>query len=221
MVDHMRGFLRSGVTGCAFARAHAKEATDALLYDVHVGPLDDVFPVEVERFLDAAADENAVGIVLLPELRTGEQICELLRLLGTRPRWRIAERAWRRHARPDVLVGVWLQTRLGEETSVMGLAPLGSMPATRRAPYVGLAAWPGGLVNPFWTKPTPGRVGLVNMPLPGKMNEEAYASAYEKTERDVRLLKESLEEGAARPDVAFCLPPSCRERLDGIWSKSA
>jgi hypothetical protein len=34
----------------------------------------------------------------------------------------------------------------------MGLAPFATMPVTRRAPYVCLAAWPGGHDNPHWTR---------------------------------------------------------------------
>lgn len=218
IADHMRGFLRSGVTGCAFARAHAKEATGALIYDVHVGPLDDAIAVEVESFFDGAADEGAAGIVVLPELRTADDICAVLALLGKRPRWEISEQPWKTHERADVLVGVDFQTALGANTSVMGLAPLGSMPAMRRAPYVALAAWTGPLANDFWTTPTPGRVGLVNMPLPGTWTADAYKKVYDATKKDVRDLKRTLGEGAARPDVAFCLPTSCRERLDPIWS---
>ena len=34
----------------------------------------------------------------------------------------------------------------------MGLAPFGTMPVTRRAPYVCLATWPGGHDNPYLTR---------------------------------------------------------------------
>lgn len=216
---HMTGFFRSGVTRCAFARAHARESTDAIVSTVHVGPLDAAVVDDVESFLDGASDLGAVGVVVLPELRAPEEICALLDLLGRRPRWRVAERKWKAYPRPDVLVGVWLKTRRGDETSVMGLAPLGTMPAMRRAPYVAITAWTGGFSNPFWTTPTPGRVGLVNMPLPGSMKEDAYEKAYASTKDEVDAMKRTLEEGAARPDVAFCLPSSCREALDRIWTK--
>jgi hypothetical protein len=120
---NLRGFLRSGVTGCAFASAHAKEAGAAVVYDVFVGPLDGDLPTDIEVFFDSAAAERAAAVVVLPELRTASEICELIRLLSGHPRWKLARPAWKRHPREDLLVGLRWTTTAGDVTSVMGLAP--------------------------------------------------------------------------------------------------
>lgn len=215
--SHMRGFLRSTVTGCTFAAVHAREIGDAVLYQVFVDPLDDELPGEVESFLDAAAQERAAAIVVFPELRSAEDICALLRLLQGRERWRLESVPWKRHPRADLLLGLWWRTAAGDRTSVMGLAPLGTMPATRRAPYVALVAWTGGHENEHWTKRTPGEVGLVNMRLPSSLAPiDKYRAAFQTTRDTVKEIKAALAEGAAEPNVAFCLPADCAEMLADV-----
>ncbi|MBX3275421.1 MAG: hypothetical protein KF729_34465 [Sandaracinaceae bacterium] len=211
---HMRGFLRSTVTGCAFAAAHAPEASDALYDAVHVGPLDEDLPTDIESALDTAAEARAAAVVVFPELRTAPDICSLLALLHGRERWRMERVPWKTHARPDALVGLWWRTAAGNHTSVMGLAPLGSMPATRRAPYVALVAWTGRHENEHWTKRTRGEVGLVDMRLPPSLTEpDKYRTAFKRTRDEVKAIEAALAEGAAEPNVAFCLPAEYQDRL--------
>lgn len=214
--DHLRGFLRSGVTGCAFAQSHAKSQGGPLTYGVHVGPVDSDVPEEIESLFDAAARERAAAVVVFPELRTALDVCDLLALLAGRARWQIRRASWKKHKRADLLVSMLWTTASGEVTSVMGLAPLGSMPATRRAPYVALVAWTGGRENEHWTKQKPGEVSLVDMPLPEGMSPAKYRTAFASTRRRVKRLKSVLREGAAEPYVAFCLPAECGELLPDV-----
>jgi hypothetical protein len=50
------------------------------------------------------------------------------------------------------MVGMEWRIREGLSSAPMGLAPFATMPVTRRAPYVCIAAWPGGHDNPHWTR---------------------------------------------------------------------
>lgn len=63
------------------------------------------------------------------------------------------------------MIGVEWQIGNGCVTSVMGLAPFATMPVTRRAPYVCLAAWPGGHDNPHWTRHLEGIVHFLDTDL--------------------------------------------------------
>lgn len=210
---HMRGFLRSGVTGCDFAAAHATASGGPLLYNVRVGPLDQELPGEIELFLDGAGEENAAAMLVFPELRAATDVCELVSLLHAEERWTISRAAWKKHEREELPISMYWRTASGDITSVMGLAPLGSMPATRRAPYVALVAWTGGRKNEFRTRHTKGEVGLVDMCLPEGMTEETYRAAFKNTLRTTKRLKSALAEGAAEPHIAFCLPAECESLL--------
>ncbi|MBN4049554.1 hypothetical protein JYT86_00690 [bacterium AH-315-N03] len=216
---HVRDFLRSSVTCCAFARAHAKEASNALLYLVLTGRPDDESIRQIESFLDGAGDQKSAAVIVLPKSRAERQIIQLLTLLSDRPRWRVDRVHWKpKRARDDVLIGLWWETTSGDRTSVMGLAPLGSMPATRRAPYLALIAWTGGRENAHWKKGSDGEVGLVDMPLPAGMDEEQYRAAFSSTLGEAKRLYAALREGAARPDVAFCLASEWEAELAAVWT---
>jgi hypothetical protein len=97
----------------------------------------------------------------------------------------------------------------------MGFAPLGSMPVTRRAPFVALAAWTGPKRNPQKSKKMkapdrPDEVGFVDMP---PIQPDLHDSMWDATRKRVRELKALPQEGAALPTVAFCLPSACAARL--------
>lgn len=145
-------------------------------------------------------------MIVFPVLRTAPDIGGLLQLLHGRDRWRITREDWKKHARSDVLIGLRWRTAAGRTTSVMGLAPLGSTPPTRRAPYVALVAWTGSHANKHRPARRPDEVGLADMPVPDMMEAEAYEQAFKATRDKAKAMKSTLAEGAAEPHLAFCLP---------------
>ena len=111
------------------------------------------------------------------------------------------------HPHDDTVVGLWWTTSGGQMSSVMGLAPLGEMPVTRRAPHVALVLWPGAHLNDH---PKPKRseteVGLTSCRLPKHLLEaDAYMTAWDRTRSDVAAARAYPKEATARPHIAFSL----------------
>jgi len=107
---------------------------------------------EVSQILDHGAETRVPAFVLFTGIRSEAELIEQLRILARGPRWTITREYPAGLITDDVLIGIHWQIRDGLSSSVMGLAPFATMPVTRRAPYVCLAAWPGGHDNPHWTR---------------------------------------------------------------------
>lgn len=220
VVEIMRKYLRNGPTGCGFAADYAK-ATEAIVWGVWSGTPLSVPPPSVPlhetlaAFFTSVARMHRPGIAVFPEIRTAEDIVELLVGLAGKSGWSLSREEWKKYPRSDELVGLWWQTPAGQRTSMMGFAPLGSMPVTRRAPFVAVAAWTGPQLNPQKTKkmkvPGPSNeVGFVDME---PIHPDSHDTMWDSTRDRVREIKELTKEGAARPTVAFCLPASCAPHL--------
>jgi hypothetical protein len=216
VVRVMRQYLRSGTTGCGFAAAYA-HAPDAILWGVWSGiPPSQSLHTELAGFFTGAANIERPGIAVFPDLRTADDVVSLLVGLAGKPGWSLARAEWRKHPREDELVSLWWRTPAGLRTSVMGFAPLGSMPVTRRAPFVAIAAWAGPKLNPQKSKKMkapdpPDEVGFVDMP---PLPPDKHDQMWDTTRDNVRELKALPQEGAALPTVAFCLPSACAPRLN-------
>ena len=95
----------------------------------------------LDDFFDAAAGAKKVGIVVFPQLRTPESVARLLAQIALLERWTLSPVAWGKHAQPGVVpLALTFRTQGGLRSDAMGLAPIGTMPATRRACYVAVAS---------------------------------------------------------------------------------
>jgi hypothetical protein len=142
-----------------------------------------------------------------------------LRTLCEGPRWEAKLAAWRKgNTREEHLVELTWRTPAGHLSHVMGLGPFGSMPVTRRAPFVGLTLWPGTHQNEH--KPTrlhqDNLVGFIDMPS-GIVEKEEHDRLWKETLAACKVMLAEPPEGAALPEVAFCLdvdsellPTSCQ-----------
>jgi hypothetical protein len=204
----MTAWLRANITGCLFATRFATENTGRIRQVVLTGALAaSHLTQQLDPVLrDAAAHSEAI-LAIFPDLRAPEHVAQLLDSLSRDAAWSCAEIAWKEHPREDLLLSLEWTTPNGHRTSAMGLGPLGTMPLTRRAPYVAIALWPGGQENPFRQEPRK-RVSLADMP--HSLTEEVHATFWEKTEENKARYLAGQEEGAARPRVTFCLPSSVR-----------
>jgi hypothetical protein len=145
-VGHFRDWLRKGMTACGFAGSVAGDARVNYLHLLE--ELTEAEVAEVDSFIDVAAAAHNFAIILFPRVRTPRGIVRLLRTLATGDRWEAARVPWRKHPREGAaLVGLHFKTADGDQSSVMGFAPLGCMPVARRAPYVALAVWAGPKLN--------------------------------------------------------------------------
>ena len=136
------------MTGCQFAKliARTKDRTVRVTFP-------GLTPEEDGSRLFAAGAEAGLPVIgIFVGLRTEEHLVEQLRVLARGPRWTVTRQHPEGLVTDDVMVGIEWRIRDGLSSSAMGLAALGTMPVTRRAPYICIAAWPGEHANPHWTR---------------------------------------------------------------------
>lgn len=215
----MTAWLRANITGCLFATRFAKEGTGRIRPIVLTGTTqathlgEQIQPV----LLDAAAHSEAV-LAIFPDLRTPDEVAGLIESLSRHIAWSYSEIRWKEHPRPDLLVSLEWDTPSGQKSSAMGLAPFGTMPLTRRAPYVCIVLWPGGQENPYREQPRT-RVSLADMP--HSLPQQVHDDYWRQTEENKASYLEGQSEGAARPRVTFCLPEAVRPLLSALVTGSA
>lgn len=102
--------------------------------------------------------------------------------------------------------------------SALGFAPLGTMPVTRRAPYVALGIWAGGYDNPFRKRPDE-FVGAGDMK--HGLAEESYHRMRVDTVANMRARREALRTTDIITGVTFCVSNVYRERLESMAQELA
>ncbi len=223
----VRRFLAYG-TGCSFAATLAKHPDGLIEWATQQTALTAEGVARINTFLDQAGNASRAAVVVFPELRSASDICGLIRRLVADARWTLERSEWREHARPDILAWIKWRTSAGRLSSAMGLAPLGSMPVHRRAPFVAIALWPGGRENRYRQEQSAkdeekGRpVGFLDIKIHEVMDTvEQYRAVKETTEQNVGELKKIPAEGAAWHDVTFCLPADVKSLIFGDSQEGA
>jgi hypothetical protein len=202
----VRQFLARN-TGCGFASALAK-STDGIIWAVIDGAPTAAHVESTNGLFVGAAKESKVAAAVFPALRTTEDVARLIQVFSSDPSWQLKRRDWKHHRRSDLLISLRWITASKVPSSVMGLAPIGSMPVHRRAPFVALIVWPGGRDNPNNTLTPAATLGFLDIKLSESLlKQPGYENLYTTTEEDVAQMKTLPPEGAARHDVTFCLHP--------------
>lgn len=197
------------MSGCHFASSATGEGR--VNYAHQLADLTEADVLQLDTFVDEAAEKANFAVILFPRVRTPRGVGRLLKTFATGDRWQIERVPWRKHARDGAgLVGLYFRTKEGLRSSVMGFAPIGCMPVTRRAPYVALAVWAGGKLNEHKRSPE-GMVGFIDAPvLDGEkapLDGVAFGKVWDSTMGRVKeLLGDPPEDDFKLKDVAFCLP---------------
>ncbi|HEY1690589.1 MAG TPA: hypothetical protein VGG39_00420 [Polyangiaceae bacterium] len=203
----MRRWLQGAMSGCMFAPHLAKPHSKAVRYRSLPGLPDERTPALVNAAMDDAAQEGRAIILSFPRLRTGSSVAHLLRTLCQDERWQAKELDGS-GATLDVAL-TW-RTPGGKLSRVMGLGALSTMPVTRCAPYVALAAWTGGHENP-WRQPKIPRNVVMFSDMPHELTEEHH----DRWEHESELLTARMvaQTGDAPPTykLTFRLEPAVRE----------
>lgn len=168
---------------------------------------------QLEPLLIDAAGHHEAALLIFPDLRRDEDVAALVDGLGQHPSWIVSEVEWKEFPRPDLLIGLDWKTPTGHISTAMGMAPLATMPVTRRAPYVSLVVWPGGHENPFRQSDRP-RVSLADM----KHGLDAYTHEkfWNQTKTTVGEHLAGQKEGAALLRASFCLRPEVRSLISAL-----
>jgi hypothetical protein len=195
----VRRFLHSQSTGCSFA-AEAIKNRDSVHYAMLDGePADDTADLLSSAF-DAAISKRELIIVVFPGLRSQRAVGALVDVLVRNARWHV-DRGQVPSEPAFVVDKVYWTNIAGERVSILGLAPMLSMPATRRAAFVCFVAWPGSRSNPHRTGQFPA-IGIGDMPLRDGLSElskDRYTAMVQETKAKVAGLN-----GARVPsDVTF------------------
>lgn len=203
-VDNFRGWLERVGTGCTFANLLAAKAN--VHYDIVAGAPSPNLIAALDAALDEAAASNHVGVTLLPEVHTAREIAGVLLALSTAPRWHVRRLERENHAGRQLgAVRVHWRTKAGAMSSVIGFAPLRSMPITRRAPYVAMTVWPGARSNEFARAPASETLGIVDSA--HGVTKDEYDARWKKTRGLVKeMFLHEREDATFLRDVAFRLP---------------
>lgn len=211
VAKQFRNWLHAGMTGCSYASAFAAVRGRLTVTTYGEPPVTS----RLDDALDFHGQEDEAFAFVLPYLRSEDELVGLLQQLSRAPRW---------HVRPagtlpsgDVLVGLDWTTANGDVSDTMGFAPMFSMPVPRRAPYVAIAAWPGGRANPFRGEPpTPrARAGQVSfLDASHTFTRHQYEKTWATTERNVgTLMKSPPDDARLYRRVAFSLSPEAAAPL--------
>lgn len=206
VIDHFRLWLRAGLSGCEFAKSIAGKVKNVeFVSHVESAPPD---PEVLNSYFDDCAQQEQAAFVLFPKIRFERELLPLLYKLGCDPRWEVQDHStYEPYA--NVMFGLEWKTANGDVTDTMGFGPFGSMPVSRRAPYVALAAWPGGRSNPVRGKPpTPrarrGEVSFLDA-AHGVLNGRYDRHWTETSTKVERLMAEPPDDARLYRKVAFSL----------------
>lgn len=181
-------------SGCQFAAQFSHESSRRIAFATVLN-VDATTPADVTRHFEEAALRDHAAAVVFPGIRHEADLHALIDALARDARWRSHEVA---SMRPERLaIALHWKTRSGHWSRTMGLAPLLTMPITRRAPYVAIAAWPGSA-----RKPDVDAVGFGDMP-------SGLGDRHKPTlSRTRALTREMLADDPDRDvlgEIAFCL----------------
>ena len=131
-----------------------------------------------------------------------------LELLRQSPRWTVSREQVKKLETDELLIGLRWQASDELVSIPMGFAPFGTMPVTRRAPYVCVATWPGGHENQHQhrRKTRAGVVDFLDARLPDPLTKEEFDALWDaSTQRTDELLGELGDHASYYRSVAFRL----------------
>lgn len=207
-VRQVRRWLAGGFTGCRFAQSFARD--HMMMIDI-----DGVAQPElIDQAFDFAARQHRPGIAVFPAIRTEDQLLDQLRTLQRSERWTLSRIQVDGLETAELLIGLTWRTSEGRSSSPMGFGPFSTMPATRRAPYVCLATWPGGHDNPHRKKYREPAVDFLDAKPPRPLTADQYKSMWdESVAKTGEILAEQQDSPSFYRQVAYRLSANAAARF--------
>lgn len=196
----MRVWVKSRLTGCTFASTmlRQKEGQRGGITILEQSfNRDRLATSTISSSLELLAFGRSFGIIFFPDINSPFDLANMLALLGHHERWRVTVKSVDEH---EIALQVEWRTQEGHWSDCLGLAPMMGMPPTRRAPYVGLALWPG----PPRTSNKSGKVDLKDVPSP--LPKSQHKGVRDETRERVSALFGERFEKTEWQSLAFKLP---------------
>jgi hypothetical protein len=185
--------------GCVFAgwAVRQRRIRFASFFD----PPDDVVISQLTHHIELAESQSQLALAVFPGVVTEEQLFHLIELFRKGSRWSLRSVDVVDRYAVDLR---WLRPG-SEDASAIGFAPLGTMPVTRRAPYVAVGVWSKGHENPMRTKPD-NFIGVGDMS--HDLDEVQYKQMHKTTRAQVSRTRTVMADDAISTGVTFCLNAS-------------
>jgi hypothetical protein len=126
------------VPGCVFASSFAAAGLDGRISFATFPDLDSEVVEDINRHLDGCGRKDRAACMIFPSVTFPADPIGLLGLLAAHERWRC-----RRLDAASEMLRLERKTAFDCWSQTLGLAPLLSMPVTRRTRYVAIALCPG------------------------------------------------------------------------------
>ena len=191
------------IPGCVFASSFAAEGVDGRISFATFPDLGSEAVADINGHLDGCGRSDRAACMVFPSVTSAADIVGLLKLLAEDQRWRCR----RLEPESDLLRLEW-RTAFDRWSQTLGLAPLLSMPVTRRTPYVAIALWPGQ------AKKAKDWVGFIDMP--SKMAPKAHGRALSNSARAASSILGD-DAGEHWRKVAFRLSGEVRQEVPSSW----
>tara|TARA_B100001750_G_scaffold241194_1_gene252206 strand:- start:686 stop:1333 length:648 start_codon:yes stop_codon:yes gene_type:complete len=194
------------VPGCAFASNFAREGIDGRIAFAELSEPDADTVDDINASLDGCGVAERAACLIFPSVTTPDGIVDLLQRLSTDERW-----SCRRFERASDMLCVEWRTASGRTSRALGLAPMLSMPVTRRAPYVAIALWPGQQKK---RKQPREDVGFIDMP--SNLDSKKHRALISASTKNANAI---LGDDAAEHwrEVAFRFPPTLSRLIPDHW----
>lgn len=182
--------------GCVFAGWAVGQSR--IRFASFFDPPDDVVISQLTHHIELAESQSQLALAVFPSVVTEEHLFDLIELFKKGSRWSVRSVDVVDRYAVDLR---WLRPGL-EDASAIGFAPLGTMPVTRRAPYVAVGVWSKGHENPMRTKPD-SFIGVGDMS--HDLDEVQYKQMHKTTRAQVSRTRTVMADSAISTGVTFCL----------------
>jgi hypothetical protein len=186
-----------GLHGCSFATAIAK--TPQIRLASFFGIPDQDAVRQLTEHIQVAASARHFAIAIFPDVVLELQLRIFIDLLGISAGWVVD----RLNIPGRFAVAMRWASSAALQSSVMGFAPFGTMPVTRRAPYVAVALWPCGYDNPRRKKPD-AFIGVGDTA--HTFADDRYDRMQAKTRARVKATRAMHADASLFTGMTFCLP---------------
>lgn len=191
-------FLHADTAGCEFVGSFAKDGEGISWFALDGDPSPDAADA-LTALVESAQATNEVSGLVFPNISSEAQLRDLIGMFEQSARWTVKREPDVRAGRPIEIVRMCWLNQQGTPSSLLGMAPLLTMPVTRRAPYVSVFLWPSERANKHRKQQFP-EIGIGDSQPPPLEDD-----AYEQMRKSTEIRSRRLNGGRLPPGMTFML----------------